>query len=420
MSLFYNNLCFKQDLHRFATQGTIHTILYVVGFFPMSQSLAVLGGITAEQFLSEYWQKKPLLVRNAMPEIIGLLEPEDVQELALEEHVTARLIRQKNKNPNEWHVKSSPLTKGDFQKLPNLWTLLVQAVDHYSFDISELWKKFPFIPQWRRDDIMVSYAPKGGSVGKHFDFYDVFLVQGHGHRRWQLGQMCDESTEFLPDQPLKLLADLDIHFDEVLAPGDLLYVPPGLAHYGVAEDDCLTFSFGFRMPNLSEMIDQVSDKFAENTSLKNPLIDIARQQTAHLGEINNTEFSYLKTRLLDYLTQAPEFDAAIMAYMSEASYPNNIPEPEEIEADDLTEIINADYQLILEPASRVLYRKQAESFEFWANGDTVCVSEAFTPYLKQIADGESLILDERFNAAEMLEDIAQLMNSAIVMLLPPN
>ncbi|USA45118.1 cupin domain-containing protein [Acinetobacter sp. C26M] len=386
----------------------------------MSQSLAVLGGITAEQFLSEYWQKKPLLVRNAMPEIIGLLEPEDVQELALEEHVTARLIRQKNKNPNEWHVKSSPLTKGDFQKLPNLWTLLVQAVDHYSFDISELWKKFPFIPQWRRDDIMVSYAPKGGSVGKHFDFYDVFLVQGHGHRRWQLGQMCDESTEFLPDQPLKLLADLDIHFDEVLAPGDLLYVPPGLAHYGVAEDDCLTFSFGFRMPNLSEMIDQVSDKFAENTSLKNPLIDIARQQTAHLGEINNTEFSYLKTQLLDYLTQAPEFDAAIMAYMSEASYPNNIPEPEEIEADDLTEIINADYQLILEPASRVLYRKQAESFEFWANGDTVCVSEAFTPYLKQIADGESLILDERFNAAEMLEDIAQLMNSAIVMLLPPN
>ncbi len=293
-------------------------------------------------------------------------------------------------------------------------------MDHYSFDIAELWKKFPFIPQWRRDDIMVSYAPQGGSVGKHFDFYDVFLVQGHGHRRWQLGQMCDESTQFLPDQPLKLLAELDIQFDEVLAPGDLLYVPPGLAHYGVAEDDCLTFSFGFRMPNLSEMIDQVSDKFAENTSLKNPLADIARQQTANLGEINSTEFSYLKTQLLDYLTQAPEFDAAIMAYMSEASYPNNIPEPEEVNVNDVAEVIGADYQIILEPASRLLYRKQGESLEFWANGDTICISETFAPYLKQIADGESLMLDQRFHAAEILEDITLLLNSAVVMLLPPN
>ncbi|HRA91233.1 MAG TPA: cupin domain-containing protein, partial [Acinetobacter sp.] len=104
----------------------------------MSQSLSVLGGITAEQFLTEYWQKKPLLVRNAMLEVIGLLQPEEIKGLALEEHVSARLIRQKNKNPNEWHVKSSPLTKGDFQKLPNLWTILVQAVDHYSFDVAEL------------------------------------------------------------------------------------------------------------------------------------------------------------------------------------------------------------------------------------------------------------------------------------------
>ncbi len=183
----------------------------------MTEPLTVLGGITAEQFLAEYWQKKPLLVRNGLPEIIGLLQPQDVQELALEEHASARLIRQKDKNPNEWHVKSSPLTKGDFQKLPKLWSILVQAVDHYSFDLSELWKKFPFIPQWRRDDIMVSYAPKGGSVGKHFDFYDVFLVQGHGHRRWQLGQMCDVNTAFVPNQPLKLLPEIDVQFDEVLA-----------------------------------------------------------------------------------------------------------------------------------------------------------------------------------------------------------
>lgn len=386
----------------------------------MSESLAVLGGITAEQFLNEYWQKKPLLVRNAMPEIIGLLEPDDVKELALEEDVSARLIRQKNKNPNEWHVKSSPLTKGDFQKLPNLWTILVQAVDHYSFDIAELWKKFPFIPQWRRDDIMVSYAPKGGSVGKHFDFYDVFLVQGHGHRRWQLGQMCDESTEFVADQPLKLLSQMSVNFDEVLAPGDLLYVPPGLAHYGVAEDDCLTFSFGFRMPNLAEMTDRLSEQFAKNSVLTNPLVDITRIKTNAIGEINNSEFSYLKTQLLDYLTQAPEFDAAIMAYMSESKYPNSIPEPEEIVVDDLLEVINGGYQLILEPASRLLYRQQDQLLDFWANGENICISQSFQAQLKQIADGASLTFDEEFNHTDILEDIVLLLNQAVIMLLPPH
>lgn len=386
----------------------------------MSESLAVLGGITAEQFLNEYWQKKPLLVRNAMPEIMGLLEPEDVKELALEEDVSARLIRQKNKNPNEWHVKSSPLSKGDFQKLPNLWTILVQAVDHYSFDIAELWKKFPFIPQWRRDDIMVSYAPKGGSVGKHFDFYDVFLVQGHGHRRWQLGQMCDESTEFVADQPLKLLSQMSVNFDEVLAPGDLLYVPPGLAHYGVAEDDCLTFSFGFRMPNLAEMTDRLSEQFAKNSVLTNPLVDITRIKTNAIGEINNSEFSYLKTQLLDYLTQAPEFDAAIMAYMSESKYPNSIPEPEEIVVDDLLEVINGGYQLILEPASRLLYRQQDQLLDFWANGENICISQSFQAQLKQIADGASLTFDEEFNHTDILEDIVLLLNQAVIMLLPPH
>ena len=200
----------------------------------MSSPLEVLGGITAEQFLAEYWQKKPLLVRNAMPEIVNLLEPNDVMELALDENVNARLIKQKDRDPNQWSVKSSPLIKADFQKMPKLWSVLVQAVDHYSFDLAALWKKFAFIPQWRRDDIMVSYAPQGGSVGKHFDFYDVFLVQGHGHRRWQLGQMCDADSELVAGQPLKLLAEMDVHFDEVLAPGALLYVPPGLSNYGVA------------------------------------------------------------------------------------------------------------------------------------------------------------------------------------------
>ncbi|WP_347456305.1 cupin domain-containing protein [Acinetobacter thermotolerans] len=385
----------------------------------MSQPLDVLGGITAEQFLAEYWQKKPLLVRNAMPEIAGLLEPDDVIELALEENVTARLIKQKDRDPNQWSVKSSPLLKADFQKMPKLWTLLVQAVDHYSFDLSELWKKFPFIPQWRRDDIMASYAPKGGSVGKHFDYYDVFLVQGYGHRRWQLGQMCDVETEFLPGQPLKLLPEMDVNFDEVLAPGDLLYVPPGLSHYGVAEDDCLTFSFGFRMPNVSDMMDRVGDKFAENEALRNPLTDIIRDQISAPGQVTTNELEYLKDKVMEQLLNSNVLEDAIMTLMSEPKYPENIPEAEEIGTGDLEEALDQGYSIMLEPASRLLYTEEDGEVLFWGNGEGLCISDAFAEKLKLIANGETVPLDLDFADEDMLEDLADLLNESILMLVPP-
>ncbi|CAM3028252.1 cupin domain-containing protein [Acinetobacter celticus] len=384
----------------------------------MSQPLDILGGITAEQFLAEYWQKKPLLVRNALPEIVSLLEPNDVMELALEENISARLIKQKDKDPNQWAVKSSPLIKGDFQKMPKLWTLLVQAVDHYSFDLAEMWKKFSFIPQWRRDDIMVSYAQKGGSVGKHFDFYDVFLVQGYGHRRWQLGQMCDADTDYVAGQPLKLLPEIEVNFDEILAPGDLLYVPPGLAHYGVAEDDCLTYSFGFRMPNVTEMMDRISDKFSDNQLLKNPLTDVLRNQQNAIGQITQHELDYLKEKLLAQLQNSTVLDDAIMSLMSEPKYPDNVPEAEEVGTGDLEEALEQGYLLMLEPASRLLYTYEDGELLFWANGEGVGISEQFAPVLKQLADGEVVALNEALFDQDILEDIAQLLNDSVIMLMP--
>jgi 50S ribosomal protein L16 3-hydroxylase len=380
--------------------------------------LDVLGGITAEQFLTEYWQKKPLLVRNALPEIAEILVPDDVMELSLDENITARLIKQKDKDPNQWSVKTSPLIKGDFQKMPKLWTLLVQAVDHYSFDLAELWKKFPFIPQWRRDDIMVSYAPKGGSVGQHFDFYDVFLVQGYGHRRWQLGQMCDAESEFVEGQPLKLLPNIEINFDEVLAPGDLLYVPPGLAHYGVAEDDCLTYSFGFRMPNIADMMDRVSDKFVEDQQLRNPLLDLLRNKQNPIGQVTQTELDYLKAELLAKLNNSAVLEDAIMSLMAEPKYPENIPDAEAIGTGDLEEVLEQGYLLQIEPASRLIYLEQNNQLLFWANGESMCITAAFSPILKQIADGQAISLNHELSEQEILEDIAGLLNESILMLVP--
>ena len=384
----------------------------------MSQPLDVLGGITAEQFLSEYWQKKPLLVRKALPEIAEILVPDDVMELALDENSVARLIKQKDKDPNQWTVKNSPLVKGDFQKMPKFWTLLVQAVDHYSFDLAELWKKFPFIPQWRRDDIMVSYAPQGGSVGKHFDFYDVFLVQGYGHRRWQLGQMCDTDSAFVEGQPLKLLPEIDVHFDEVLAPGDLLYVPPGLSHFGVAEDECLTYSFGFRMPNVADMMDRVSDKFMSNQSLRNPLIDVLRNHQNPIGQVTQVELDHLKAELLAKLNDSTLLEDAIMSLMAESKYPENIPEAESIGTGDLEEVLEQGYLLQIEPASRLIYTEQNNVLLFWANGESICISAQFAPTLKKIADGQAVELNIELADDEVLENIAGLLNESIMMLVP--
>ena len=384
----------------------------------MSQPLDVLGGITAEQFLSEYWQKKPLLVRKALPEIAEILVPDDVMELALDENSVARLIKQKDKDPNQWTVKNSPLIKGDFQKMPKLWTLLVQAVDHYSFDLAELWKKFPFIPQWRRDDIMVSYAQQGGSVGKHFDFYDVFLVQGYGHRRWQLGQMCDAETTFVEGQPLKLLPEIDVHFDEVLAPGDLLYVPPGLSHYGVAEDECLTYSFGFRMPNVADMMDRVSDKFMSNESLRNPLVDILRNRQYAIGQVTQIELDHLKAELLAKLNDSTLLEDAIMSLMAESKYPENIPEAEAIGTGDLEDVLEQGYLMQIEPASRLIYTEQNNELLFWANGESICISAQFAPTLKKIADGQAVELNIELADDEVLENIAGLLNESILMLIP--
>ncbi|KAA8734995.1 cupin domain-containing protein [Acinetobacter qingfengensis] len=383
----------------------------------MSEQLSILGGLTAEQFLQEYWQKKPLLVRNALPELIGMFEPEDIQELAQEDHITARLISQNGKNHDQWKVKNAPLEAKDFKKLPEYWTLLVQAVDHYSFDLAELWKKFSFIPQWRRDDVMVSYANKGGSVGQHFDFYDVFLVQGYGHRRWQLGQWCDENTAFIANQPLKLLPDMQPDFDEILAPGDLLYVPPRLSHYGVAQDECLTFSFGFRMPNQAQIIDRLSDHFADQNSAKNPMLDICRQQAQSIGEIEQREFDDLKQKLITAIQSSTGFEEAVMTLISEAKYPDNIPEPEPMDAEELLDYAGQNILLGIEPASRLLYRQLGNELQFWGNGELFVINPASQHLFKQLADGEHLALDLFLQDKKITEDLAEALNQALLLII---
>ncbi|XID75952.1 JmjC domain-containing protein [Alkanindiges sp. WGS2144] len=379
--------------------------------------LQVLGGLTAEQFLTEYWQKKPLLVRNAIPEINGLLVPQDILDLAVEEVVTARLLTQHGQFNENWKVKTSPLNKKDLKKLPSLWTLLVQAVDHFSPDIAALWQHFDFIPQWRRDDIMVSYAPKGGSVGRHYDQYDVFLVQGYGKRRWQLGQYCQPDCELIPDQPLRLLPDMEVHFDEILEPGDLLYVPPTLSHYGVAENDCLTFSFGFRMPNATQLLDELTDQLLDVPSSQLPIADQNTRQPQAAGAVSQQDLQALKQYLVQMVNQDEYFTQAALSLLSEIKYPDSLPENDPITHTELLEALQTGATIQREPATRLLYTTDAQDqLQFWALGEKLEVNTANINLLKRIADGAVLGINDIDPSPAMLEQLCHLYEDAILLI----
>jgi len=221
-------------------------------------------GMPVARFLRDYWHKRPLLIRDAFPGFQSPVSPEDLAGLACEEGVLARLIRH-DRASDGWQVSSGPFQEEEFPALPDHdWTLLVQDVDKWDPDVRALLEQFRFLPRWRIDDIMISFAATGGSVGAHVDHYDVFLLQGFGHRRWQIDARAAMGRkapplDFRDDVDLKLLREFRPTHDWVLGPGDMLYLPPLVPHHGVAEDPCLTYSIGTRAPSSGELISDYLD-----------------------------------------------------------------------------------------------------------------------------------------------------------------
>ena len=213
------------------------------------QPLALLGGLSPSQFMKRHWQKKPLLVRNAIPGFVPCVGRADLVALAGEEGVESRLIVD---SPKGWKMKHGPLPKRSLPPFSQKkWTFLVQGVDLHHDGVHALMQQFRFVPDARLDDLMISYATDGGGVGPHFDSYDVFLLQAHGQRRWRIGRNKDLSLQ--PGVPLKILQNFEAEEEFVLNPGDMLYLPPKYAHDGVAEGECMTWSIGFRAPQEGEL-----------------------------------------------------------------------------------------------------------------------------------------------------------------------
>jgi 50S ribosomal protein L16 3-hydroxylase len=243
------------------------------------QKLQLLGNLTPAQFLRDYWQKKPLLIRQAIPNFKPLLKFDQLAELARQNYVESRLITHAG---GEWNLQHGPLPELPPPTQPE-WTMLVQGVNLYDARADALLRQFRFVPDVRLDDLMISYATDGGGVGPHFDSYDVFLLQAHGKRRWRIS--AQEDRTLVDGLPLKILSHFEPEEEYVLEPGDMLYLPPQYSHDGVAKGECMTYSIGFRVPNFQELGEGFLQFMADSIDLPGLYADPALKPAAHPAEI---------------------------------------------------------------------------------------------------------------------------------------
>ena len=290
--------------------------------------MQLLGGISAQTFLQQYWQKKPLLIRQAMPDFIAPLSADELAGLACEAEVESRLILEKH-GARPWQLEHGPFDEARFSRLPAThWTLLVQQANHYVPQLAELLEQFSFIPGWRIDDVMVSYAPPQGSVGPHVDQYDVFLLQGLGTRRWQISTRDTSQLPRWDNTELDILREFEPEQEWELSRGDMLYLPPNVAHYGVALDDCLTFSIGFRAPRYSELISAWSDDQAVVLPARLHYQDPDLQLQQHNGEISTTARERIRGIIRQEFVGDAQIDRWFGRYITEPATHTMRPEAE--------------------------------------------------------------------------------------------
>ena len=370
-----------------------------------NQPLQLLNNLTPAQFLAEYWQKKPLLIRQAIPNFKGLMSPNELAGLACEDDVQARIIKQKK---DKWSVQNSPFDETDFTKLPAKdWTLLVQSVNHYLPEAADLLTQFNFIPHARLDDLMVSYAPAGGGVGAHVDSYDVFLLQGSGKRNWKISTQTDLSL--IEDAPLRILKHFETEQEWTLEAGDMLYLPPQIAHWGVAmSDDCMTYSIGFRAPKTQELMHEFLSYLQDNIdagglsvdslyrdpdlSLQNHPAEISEDMIKQVSEML-TKITWNKQHVADFLGQ----------YLTEPK-PDVVFEPSrKFSKNEFIKQL-AIKNVALNLKSQLLFASE----QFYLNGEKLAVPTQLIACMRDLADKRYLITTGQ--QANINADVAEMLH----------
>ncbi len=361
--------------------------------------LQLLGGMSARVFLRDYWQKKPLLIRQALPDFQSPIDPDELAGLALEEEVESRLVIEQGERP--WELRRGPFAEDAFSTLPEReWTLLVQAVDQFVPEVGELLENFRFLPSWRIDDVMVSYAAPGGSVGPHFDNYDVFLLQGHGQRHWKIGQMCDSDSPLIKHADLRILAEFEGTEEWTLETGDMLYLPPRLAHWGVAVDECLTYSVGFRAPSAAEVLTHFTDFLSQFIPDEERYTDADAQPVSDPHQIQHDALARLKGLLAEHMSDERLLLTWFGQFMTEPRYPELV-SGEELEETDLLDSLEQGAIIIRNPSARMAWSNVDDDLLLFASGQSRLLPGKLRDLLKLVCAADALHIE---NLGPWLED----------------
>ncbi|MFQ6574287.1 JmjC domain-containing protein [Pseudomonas sp. UM16] len=353
--------------------------------------LQLLGGLTAREFMRDYWQKKPLLVRQAFTDFESPIDADELAGLALEEEVESRLVIEHGERP--WELRRGPFEEDTFSTLPERdWTLLVQAVDQFVPEVHELLEHFRFLPSWRIDDVMISFAAPGGSVGPHFDNYDVFLLQGEGKRNWKIGQMCDSDSPLLDHADLRILAEFEQSEEWTLEPGDMLYLPPRLAHYGIAEDNCLTYSVGFRAPSAAEVLTHFTDFLSQFLPDEERYSDADAQPVSDPHQIQHDALGRLKSLLTEHMGDERLLLTWFGQFMTEPRYPEMV-SGEALDEAELIESLTQGAILIRNPSARLAWSEVDDNLLLFASGQSRLLPGDLRELLKLICAADALHIE---------------------------
>jgi len=329
--------------------------------------------IDEREFLDRYWQRQPLLIKGAVRGFQAPMSPEELAGLAMEEDIDSRIV---SHDGECWRLEHGPFQAEDYDR-DDRWTLLVQGVDRWLPEVAELRHCVAFLPSWRFDDIMVSYAVDGGSVGPHFDRYDVFLLQGTGQRLWRLGDLCDERTPRLDHDSLHLLESFNTVQEYLLEPGDVLYIPPGIAHWGIAQGECMTYSLGFRAPKVTDLLARLTDSLLEGLPSESLLTDPKSGAAGRPGEITPAHITNARNLLIDTIKTIDDG-----RWLGEVVTDNQQAEPVYPLSEDTASGV------CLSPGARVAWSEATEGLWVFAGGISAPFPSELAESLARLCAGE--------------------------------
>ncbi len=357
-----------------------------------------INNLSEQEFLSHFWQKKPLLIKQGFSDFQDPLDANELAGLAMEESIESRIVTNHN---NEWDTYQGPFE--DFEKLTDEnATLLVQAVDHWHPEAAQLLEPFRFIPNWRIDDLMISYSTPSGGVGPHLDQYDVFIIQGEGKRHWRVGLPDPTLKQFAQNKKLLQVEAFEAVIDCILEPGDILYIPPGCPHEGYALENALNYSVGFRAPNQQDLLSSFADHIIDTETGQERYTDHNLMLRKSKGELNSTEVNKIKTLMQRLLENDTLFKQWLGTTLSQPKHEMDLaPTEDPFTTEQITNALN-NSTIVLERL-----------------GGTRAIYQLFEDELLLSVNGEnySLLLSD-LNAVKLLTDHGEFESSELSLIKP--